>query len=466
MGIRNRIAEASDRRSSQAFAGTSRPYGDSGRQAGYFPNSSRRQMPGQDRRIIDGDPPHPLRNPSRAYATNLNRAQHAEEDDPLPPLKDREIIDVTDEDDPVPARSNSRSDISGGWPQDRYQRFNRAASPPSQRQQNPPLARMSPSARLGDRNSDFNTRTQQSDRLGDRTSDFNTRTQDPRTTREPIRRSTMPNHPPPRQQSVNDRPTSRSQSNFARNEGERGLYLGIFDLEETNQEDLFQGPSRRGSFNQRSGKNRSTSFNQRSSAFGHRNTASHRTSATNERFGVDSGRLATSYRPLHPPSSLSASGYRIDSYHAPDCPWRGGLPWNPRSQTVHARQTIFAEISIDYFEHETPIPLSLDLRRALEVIRRYNTGWKDAYNDALEEENLTAAERTRIERNLDRLASRREDSIQRLQDGDHQAVVQETLDQVRMDRQMAVDMPVSQVRWAPPWIKEVWIGEHGDIPPP
>lgn len=76
---------------------------------------------------------------------------------------------------------------------------------------------------------------------------------------------------------------------------------------------------------------------------------------------------------------------------------------------------------------------------------------------------IPALDRLRITSNREKLQTRQDEAFRRLRGGD-QAVVQETLDQVKVDRQMAVDMPVAQIWWATPWMKEVWMEEHGDIP--
>jgi hypothetical protein len=126
------------------------------------------------------------------------------------------------------------------------------------------------------------------------------------------------------------------------------------------------------------------------------------------------------------------------------------------------RQTIFHEIPGDFFVQESASAPVLDSARGLGLLTRYYDGWHEAYTEALAG-NLVGAQRTRIQQNMARLQSRRSLALGRMREGD-QAVVQETLDQIRMDRQMAVDMPVTQIRWATPWIREVWVEEHGEIP--
>lgn len=144
------------------------------------------------------------------------------------------------------------------------------------------------------------------------------------------------------------------------------------------------------------------------------------------------------------------------------------LPWCPHAHVSLSSQTVFTEVSTDYFEQESPPDLSLNIDTGLGVIQRYYNGWRDAYTEALSlsmsgNSGISAADRARIEANRDGLQSRQDEAVRRLRSGD-QSVVQETLDQVKMDRQMAVDMPVAQIQWATPWIKEVWINEHGEIP--
>ncbi len=142
-------------------------------------------------------------------------------------------------------------------------------------------------------------------------------------------------------------------------------------------------------------------------------------------------------------------------------------PWYPRAYMVPHLQTTFTEVSTDYFEQESPAATpDIDTDRGLEIINRYYNGWRDAYTEALLSRNseaISAADRARILSNRDALRARQDEAVRRLTDGE-QAVVRETLDRVRVDRQMAPDMPLAQVRWATPWIKEVWVKEHGDIP--
>jgi hypothetical protein len=142
------------------------------------------------------------------------------------------------------------------------------------------------------------------------------------------------------------------------------------------------------------------------------------------------------------------------------------LPWYPRIHVVLPLQTIFTEVSTDYFEQDSPATPNLDTNTGLEVLNRYYNGWRDAHTQALSlsgSAGISAVDRTRIDGNREKLQGRQDEAIRRLRNGD-QTVVQETLDQVKMDRRMAVDMPVEQIRWATPWIREVWVEEHGEVP--
>lgn len=159
----------------------------------------------------------------------------------------------------------------------------------------------------------------------------------------------------------------------------------------------------------------------------------------------------------------------VDPYHPLwDCYYPfDAAPWHPRPYMGPHLQTTFTEVSTDYFEQESPAAPDLDTDRGLEIINRYYDGWRDAYTEALlsrNSEGISDADRARILANRDGLQARQDEAIRRLRGGEQAVVVRETLDRVSVDRQMATDMPLAQVRWATPWIREVWVKEHGEIP--
>lgn len=233
----------------------------------------------------------------------------------------------------------------------------------------------------------------------------------------------------------------------------QALYLGAFDMADADQSAQQRTPTTRGGATQRGTSSRSSGLGQRRSSSRTSTSTRHTTVLGHGAwFPRRYGTFNSTDRPWYD-SYYGTWGY----YHPFDArPWSFMLP--------HL-QTTFTEVSTDYFEHESPTTPDLDTTRGSEVINRYYNGWRDAYSEALSGscDGISAADRARILTNRDALRSRQDEAIRRLRDGD-QAVVRETLDLVRVDRQMAVEMPLAQVRWATPWIKEVWVKEHGEIP--
>jgi hypothetical protein len=423
------------------LARTSRPYGSSSNQEAFALDPSRRLGIGNSRRATYGGSTAP---PKVANHTNYVTEPGAKRTtgDDLAPLSQREIIDVTDE-DILPARANTRGHVGDGPQRTQFQRpacAPNAPAPGSMPQRNQPPTRMPSAARFNNQDEGYSIPEQAHRDIRETVSQLDPSLQ-------------PPNRPPEsRSEPV---PTTHASGEPA--EKPQELYLGVFDLEETDQPAQQPTPNLRGGPSQRGNGNRSRTFSS-SSASSHTSTSSHSSTVINHGFRVGQ----PFWRPSFPPP-ICSYGYGCERCGRWDCPL-GGLPWLPRPYVVLPRQTVFTEVSVDYFEQESPATPNFDASTGIEVINRYYNGWRDAYTQALSySEDISATDRARIKRNSQRLQSRQEEAIRRLRSGD-QVVVQETLDQVRMDRQMAIDMPVTQIRWTTPWIREVWVTEHGEIP--
>jgi hypothetical protein len=410
------------------LARVSRPYGNSKNQEAFTLNPSRGP-------VIESSRPSSI-----AAAPKASRTQPSEEGDALPHFSERDIIDVSDQQNMAATGANIRRPVIDDTQRNRFQQPSRASNPTTQAatpQRSGPLTRIPPSARLGNQSARSSTASQLH--------------------RGAMKTPSQPyaaSHVSSRSQTSSSGPISTTQSSSAPAEQPQGLYLGVFDLEESEDPSQHPAPNTRSGLGQRGTSSRSGSFGQRNSSI-HASTSSHRTTVINHGFPI----CHAFYRPR----CFYDYGLGYDFYPGWGYPW-GYLPWYPRPHVVLPRQTVFSEVSTDYFEQESSSSPNLDTNTGLEVINRYYHGWRDAYTQALAgNEAISAAHRSRIEGNRSRLQSRQDEAIRRLRDGD-QAVVRETLDQVKMDRQMAVDMPVEQIRWATPWIREVWIKEHGEVP--
>ncbi len=310
-------------------------------------------------------------------------------------------------------------------------------------QRSSPLTRMPPSARLGNQNHASRTAGQPGGGA-----------------RQTLLQARTGHHPPIVSCASTSGPASTSQASGNDAEQPQALYLGVFDLEETS--DAAQQPMK----NNRGGRSQ-RSNSTRTSTFGHWSTSSSTHHTTFIHHGYPIG------RPYFPRLGASSHpydyGYGYDFYHG----WAwDALPWHPRPYVVVLPlQTIFTEVSTNYCEQDSPSPPHLTTTTCLEVTNRYYNGWRDAYTQALalssspssEGNGISTADKARIERNREALRGMQDEAIRRLRGGDHR-VVQETLERVRVDRGMAGDMSVGQVRWAVPWIREVWVGEHGEMP--
>lgn len=373
------------------------------------------------------------------------RPPEDDEGDDLPPFSEREIIDVTEEGDESSGEANARPSLLDSAAQNRRQQVIRPANPTRQAsvpQKNEPLKRL---PIFGNRDQD-----QGSARAG------------------PPRRGaqlTIPRtHTAPQlgrgSRAGNSETVSTTRASGELSERPPALYLGTFDLEEA--ESSAQQPA---TSNNRARPSQRGRGNSRSGPLSQDGPSSRTSSTTRRTTVVTHGYHVGPPYWYRVPSRFD--DYSYDWYTA----WPGQdgrLPWPLRPYAPLHSQTVFSEISTDYFEQDAPAGPDLSIESGLEVINRYYNGWRDAYTQALSTsasgtDEISGADRTRIERNLENLPTRQNEAVSRLRSGD-QSVLQETLDQIKMDRRMAVDMPVSQIRWAAPWIKEVWVAEHGEIP--
>ena len=409
-------------------SGVSRPYGNGGTQEAFASNPPRRLAIEGPSRTPNAGCTAASRIANRANVAAEPRYRSSEEGNDLAPLSEREILDVTDDHNPSPAGSSTRGQVFEGAQQNRSQPATRASGPlraAAAPQRNTPLTRGASSGRLGDQAPAYTTANPA--QTGNRQAASQQGYQ-------PINRSQAGRSGPvPPGVSGND--TEQSQA----------LYLGVFDLEETDQSPQQPTINNRGGPSQRDSSIRPGRFNQRS-------TSSRSSASIHHTTVIDHGYRSPCWR-------------SCDYFYRPYCwGYHWGLPWYPHAHVILPRQTVFTEVSTDYFEQESPAAPNLDTNTGREVINRYYNGWRDAYTNALSSSvGISAADRSRIESIRQKLQSRQDEAIRRLRSGD-QSVVQQTLDQVKVDRQMAVDMPVTQIRWATPWIREVWVKEHGDIP--
>lgn len=425
------------------LARVSRPYGSTGNQEAFVLDPSRKIIKGD----ASGTPNRSSTSTSRVETlTNSTATSSRREDgevDDLLPLNEREIVDVTDEHHILPIEVHNRGRVRGGAQQTQARQISRtptAASRAQVPQRTRPLTRMPPAGRFSNRSAGQTT-------TGPPRGGASQGGSQPRAGYQPLNRS----------QYGSTRPASTTQASGDVLEQPQGLYLGVFDLDETDQSAQQTTSTNRGRPSQRGRRGGESTFSQRSMS-NRTSTSTRHTTVINHgypavpvyrrRFGSFNG------------CPYGAYGYPDDLY--PDWPH----PWFSRPYVVLPCQTIFTEVSTDYFDQETTEAPQLDIHTGLEVINRYYNGWRDAYTQALAgtgAESMSAADRARIETNRQRLQGMQDEAIRRLRDEDND-VVQETLDRVKLDRQMAVDMPASQIRWATPWIREVWVREHGDIP--
>ncbi|ERF70763.1 hypothetical protein EPUS_05115 [Endocarpon pusillum Z07020] len=424
----------------------SRSYGNNDKQESFSPNPSRRLALEGSGCTPDSCSTAASRITNRANLATTPKAKESEEGDQLAPLSEREIIDVSDETSLPRAVESAQGQIRDGVQQPVAQQATRTTipSPPiSMLQQKPPLTRTASSGRTGNPNP-ASTSTNPS-KLG---------------APQPISQPPGRNQPPERMRTGSSGPPSMTKTSNGDTGQPQALYLGAFDMADADQSAQQRTPTTRGGPTQRGTRSRSSDLGQRRSS-SRSSTSTHRTTVLGHGSWFPrpllcrDGSFNSTHRPYYD------SYWDSWGYHYPfDAP-----PWYPTRYVLPHLQTTFTEVSTNYFEHESPATPDLDTTRGSEVINRYYNGWRDAYTEALSGSchAISAADRARILANRDGLRSRQDEAIRRLTDGD-QAVVRETLDQVRVDRQMAVDMPLAQFRWATPWIKEVWVKEHGEIP--
>lgn len=440
----------------------SRPYGSSGNQEVFTLNPSRRlAVEGAGERVNTRSTAS-ARTANRVNASALPNARRTAGEDDLAPLSDREIIDVTDE-NIVPTTASAITSPLQRAQENRSRQTARALNTSTTR----PVLERKRSQQTFPTPDAFRAapNPQQNDVLTRMPSSFTSRNRGyldsdrlRRDAAEPLRLPCPGIVRPMQAQASRSRLDPATQVSGQTSAQPQSLYLGVFDLEEndqstqphsTNNADV---PSRRGS------SARSSAFDQWSTS-AYNSSSVHHTTVINQGYGIG----IPVWRPYFP-SRYHPYEYGHDWHPGWVHHW-GGLPWSPRSYFILPRQTVFTEIASDYFEQESSIAPNLDTNQGLQVINRYYNGWRDAYTEALllGDEAISAADRTRIQSNRDNLQSKQDEAIRKLRYGD-QAVVKETLDQVKMDMQMAVDMPVAQARWATPWIKEVWTEKHGQIP--
>ncbi|KAF7506006.1 hypothetical protein GJ744_012353 [Endocarpon pusillum] len=420
----------------------SRSYGNNDKQESFPPNPARRLALEGSGRTPDRCSTAASRIANRANLAVKPKARESDEGDQLAPLSEREIIDVSDGTSLPRAGESAQRQIRDGSQQTLAQQATRTTMPPSPAsilQQKPPLTRTASSGRTGNQNP-ASTSTNPA-RLG---------------APQPVSQPPGRNQPPERMRTGSSGPLSTTQTLNGDTGQPPALYLGAFDMADADQPAQQRTPPTRGGPTQRG-------TSSRSSDLGQRHSSSRTSTPTRHTMVLGHG----AWMPCRYGTFNSTDRPWYDSYYGT---WGYHYPFAgpPCYQTRYMfpnLQTTFTEVSTDYFEHESPATPDLDTIGGSEVINRYYNGWRDAYTEALSGsyDGISAADRARILVNRDGLRSRQDEAIRRLRGGDP-AVVRETLDQVRLDRQMAVEMPLAQVRWATPWIKEVWVEEHGEIP--
>jgi hypothetical protein len=444
---------------SLTLARSSRPYGTSGNEEAFVLNASSNPAIEGSRRPQNSR--SSTAQESMGSASHSTAARQSEQDiDDLAPLSEREFVNISDK-APTRGTATSTQQHIAGKAQPSLPGRGNAPTPTGRanrkgEQEGRTAVQLEPQASILSRTAILGTPLPVHQKFG-RTPPSNT---------QPSR----PGQRPPRPQTARSGPATSDQSRGGAHNQQVDIYLDIFDLADENQntrQSSIPEPSRipPNAAKQRTSTSPSNPFPQQispSSSNHDRYTSSHTrtTSHTVHRPGFVEypGFPACSSLPTAPLSPGLGLGLE---------PWTvrlAGAPWTPRIISL-PRQTTFTEVSIDYFDSEdsSSNAANVSVDEGLGIINKYYDGWRAAYAEALSgNHDILAVDRARIETNKQKLRTRQDEAIRRLRSGDKD-VVKEVMEQVGMDRQMAIDMPREQARWAVPWIREVWEGEHGQI---